>query len=304
VSGGANSVTDPERVKGGHAVDGERDAGAHLTECGRTLEDQNPPPGLQQGNRGREAGDPTADHDCFQLTHGAPSRGGLRDQRRSPSQPDSTTIVVLSARLCSVPPPRNEQRRAVLADSAIAVLADHGIHQLTHRNVDRHARVPLGTTANYFPQRDELLDAAAHRIVDLVLKDTSAATDALPPRPLRGHQLANLLGDSLYLAATQQRARYLAIYELLLEATRRPHLRSTLAAISAATEDATLALHRQLGLRSTRAEVQAVTTLYGGALFALVTTVSPDGVTRADAHALARHISAGVLGDREFADKE
>jgi DNA-binding transcriptional regulator YbjK len=203
-----------------------------------------------------------------------------------------------------VPPPRNEQRRAALADSAIAILADQGIHKLTHRNVDRHAGVPLGTTANYFPQRDELLDAAAHRIVELVLKDTSAAAGAEPPRPLRGPQLANLLGDSLYVAATDQRSRYLAIYELLLEATRRPHLRSTLAAISVATEDATLALHHQLGLRSTRAEVQAMTTLYGGALFALVTTVSPDGITRADAHALARHISASVLGDREFANEE
>lgn len=195
-----------------------------------------------------------------------------------------------------VPQPRNEERRRALADAAIAILASHGIHQLTHRNVDRHAGLPAGTAANYFPQRDALLGAAAQRIVELSLADMTAATEAAPPQRLRQPGLANLIGDSLYAAATDHRERHLAIYELLLEATRRPHLRETLSALSAAALESTLALHRQLGLPTTRAQVQAMTTLYGGALYTLITAAAPATTTRRQARDLARHIVTGVLG--------
>jgi DNA-binding transcriptional regulator YbjK len=184
----------------------------------------------------------------------------------------------------------------VLADAAIAILASRGIHQLTHRNVDQHAGLPVGTAANYFPQRDELLAAAAHRIVELHLAGMAAATGAPPSRPLSRSDLANLIGDSLYVAATEYRDRYLAIYELLLEATRRPFLMQTLSTISAATLESTLALHRYLGLSTTRAQVQDMTTLYGGALFTLITAMPSATITRRRARSLVRHIVTGVLG--------
>ncbi|MFD6115461.1 hypothetical protein ACFWG0_35965 [Streptomyces yangpuensis] len=40
-------------------------------------------------------------------------------------------------------------RRTLLADSAIDVLADEGIRGLTHRAVDRKAAMPPGTTSAY-----------------------------------------------------------------------------------------------------------------------------------------------------------
>lgn len=184
----------------------------------------------------------------------------------------------------------------MLADAAIALLAAQGIHQLTHRNVDQHAGLPVGTAANYFPQRDELLAAAAHRIVELQLAEMVAITGAGPPHPLSHLDLANMIGDSLYAAATEHRARYLAIYELLLEATRRPFLMQTLSVISAATLESTLALHRHLGLPTTRAQVQDMTALFGGALYTLVTAPPSVRVTRRSARTLARYITAGVLG--------
>lgn len=195
-----------------------------------------------------------------------------------------------------MPQARNEERRRALADAAIAILARQGIHRLTHRNVDRHTALPAGTTANYFPQRDALLEAAAQRIVDLALADMTAATVATPPRQPRRPDLARLIGDSLHAAATGHRERYLAIYELLLEATRRPRLRATLSALSTATVESTLALHRHLGLPTTRAQVHTVTALYGGALFTLVTASAPETITRRQTRALARHIVTGVLG--------
>ncbi len=196
-----------------------------------------------------------------------------------------------------MPQPRNEERRRALADAAIAILAGQGSHHLTHRTVDRRAGVPAGTTANYFPQRDDLLDAAARRIVELSVTDMTTAAAPTQTGPPSRPDLAGLLGDSLFAAATVLRERYLAIYELLLEATRRPRLAETLATLSESTVESTLALHRELGLGTTRAQVEAMVTLYGGALFALVTGPAPQAVTRDQTRALAEAIVTGVLGD-------
>ncbi|MHB1432788.1 MAG: TetR/AcrR family transcriptional regulator [Streptosporangiaceae bacterium] len=195
-----------------------------------------------------------------------------------------------------MPQPRNEERRRALADAAIAILAGQGSHHLTHRTVDRRAGVPVGTTANYFPQRDDLLDAAARRIVELSVTDMTTATAPTQTAPPPPPDLASLLGESLFAAATVLRERYLAIYELLLEATRRPRLAQTLGALSESTVESTLALHRLLDLGTTRAQVETMVTLYGGALYALVTSPDPAEVTRDQTRALADAIVTGVLG--------
>jgi DNA-binding transcriptional regulator YbjK len=191
-----------------------------------------------------------------------------------------------------MPPPRNLQRREQLADAAVEILGTRGIHQLSHRAVDDAARLPPGTATNYFKTRDDLLEAVAGRIADLQLADmTAAGPEAGPAAP---GDLAALLGRSLYEAATRHRTRLLAIFELSLEATRRPALLRGLSRIAAASLDATVGHHRALGLGTSPQQVQALITLYGGALFALV-TAPPEAVTAAGADALARSIVRGVL---------
>lgn len=48
-------------------------------------------------------------------------------------------------------------RRTLLADAALDVLADEGMRGLTHRAVDRRAAMPPGTTSAYFRTRAALL---------------------------------------------------------------------------------------------------------------------------------------------------
>lgn len=193
-----------------------------------------------------------------------------------------------------MPPPHNVQRREQLADAAIEVLGRSGIHKLSHRAVDDTAGLPAGTTTNYFKTRDGLLEAAAGRIADLQLADMAAAADpAVPVTSL--DDLAALLGRSMYVGATRHRTRLLAIYELSLEATRRPALLTALSRIAAASLGATVGQHRALGLASSPRQVQALITLYGGTLFALV-TAPPEAVTQEGVAALAGYIVRGVLG--------
>lgn len=192
-------------------------------------------------------------------------------------------------------PPRNEERRSALTDAAIEVLGTSGIHRLSHRAVDDAAKLPAGTASNYFKSRDELLEAVARRVADLQLADMAATAD-IEAAAVDAGRLAELLGMSLYEASTRYRTRMLAIYELSLEATRRPKLLHALSGIANATLGATVGHHRNLGLRSSPEQVQALITLYGGALFALVT--APAGsVTTHGANALARCIVSGVLSE-------
>jgi DNA-binding transcriptional regulator YbjK len=191
-------------------------------------------------------------------------------------------------------PPRNTQRRDALADAAIQILGTAGIHKLSHRSVDEQAGLPHGTAANYFPTRDDLLAAAARRVAGLHLADMTAAD--LPARgEADGDALAELIGASLYDSATRHRARYLAIFELTLEATRRPGLARSMADLGAAAVETTVAEHRALGLPTSPGQVQALITLFGGTLLTLVTG-PPEAVTRDGALVLARAMVTGTLG--------
>ncbi|HEY1174567.1 MAG TPA: TetR family transcriptional regulator, partial [Phytomonospora sp.] len=54
-------------------------------------------------------------------------------------------------------------RRGLVADAAIALLADKGTRGLTHRAVDEQAGLPQGSTSYYFRSREALLKGALDR---------------------------------------------------------------------------------------------------------------------------------------------
>jgi DNA-binding transcriptional regulator YbjK len=190
-------------------------------------------------------------------------------------------------------PPRNQRRREALADAAIAILGTAGIHALSHRAVDERAELPAGTAANYFPTRDELLAAAARRVVGLHM-EAMAAADSQAAGPVGADGLAELIGGALYDSAARHRTRYLAIYELTLEAARRPELAEALSGMVATTLDITIGQHRTLGLDTSPAQVQMLITLFSGVLLTLAAG-PPEAVTPDATDALARCLVAGVL---------
>ncbi|GIE95360.1 TetR/AcrR family transcriptional regulator [Paractinoplanes rishiriensis] len=184
-------------------------------------------------------------------------------------------------------PPPNEERRAALADAAIALLVESGVHGVTHRAVDRRAGLPAGTASNYFRSREALLVATAHRIVALHQADMAAAVRG-------GGSAVDLIAESLLLAAGPQRARYLAVFELRLEGLRRPALAAALDELMAAMAGFTGEHHAGLGLQIPQAAVLTMLVMYGGALFALVTG-PPEAVVPEVARPLAVAIVAGGL---------
>jgi DNA-binding transcriptional regulator YbjK len=119
-------------------------------------------------------------------------------------------------------------RADLIADTALALLAERGMRGLTHRAVDERAGLPQGSTSNHARTRQALLEAAVRRLAELEAK-------VLAPDELPAHGGPGGPGQVATVAAGLARAlhRYLSghpellvcRYELALEATRRPELR-------------------------------------------------------------------------------
>lgn len=189
-------------------------------------------------------------------------------------------------------PPLNTGRRTAIADAAIEVLGERGVHGLSHRAVDQRAGLPSGTTSNYFRSRDSLLVAAAERVVALHASDMERANGQVPA-PSETGQLIELIAKSLYVSATQHRTRYRAIYELTLEASRNESLSRTLTGLSASLAEFTAHQHVALGLETSPEQVNTLITLFSGALFTLV-AVPSSPVDLESARSLARAMVSGV----------
>lgn len=148
---------------------------------------------------------------------------------------------------------RNEERRAALADAGIRVLAGEGARGLTHRAVDSVAGTPRGTASNYFPTRDELVAALVERIGQRLTPDPALGPGA-PERPADRELFADYLRDVVRrLSADRDVA--LALFELRLEAARRPAIAEALTRWRQAAFEEDVAFNAEAGLPGDRPEI-------------------------------------------------
>ncbi|MFG3531987.1 TetR/AcrR family transcriptional regulator [Streptomyces sp. NPDC047917] len=114
-------------------------------------------------------------------------------------------------------------RADLIADAALALLAERGMRGLTHRAVDERAGLPQGSTSNYARTRQALLEAAVRRLAERearVLAPAGLLAPATGPR-----ELVAGLASALHRYLTRHPELLVCRYELALEATRRPELR-------------------------------------------------------------------------------
>lgn len=119
--------------------------------------------------------------------------------------------------------PTDRERRERIARAAIAVVAERGVENVTHRAVAGAAGVPLGSTTYHFETLDDLLavalrSAAEHNIARLRSWERHLPADA---------DLAAALADLVVRALTHERALTVVEYELYVAALHRPGLRAT-----------------------------------------------------------------------------
>ena len=139
-------------------------------------------------------------------------------------------------------------RRELLAEAAIEVLANEGGRGLTHRAIDREARVPEGTTKNYYPNRGALFEAIARHLAE---RHTAALEELCEqvPDDLRPEEVTALYAAMLRRMTGSAQTQFLALFELHLEGVRNPEVRKMLGEISRANVDTAVRLHTAVGRR-------------------------------------------------------
>src|SRR3954468_1048517 len=147
----------------------------------------------------------------------------------------------------------NPGRRTALVDAGVEVLAREGARGLTFRAVDVQAGVPAGTASNYFAHRDDLLPQTARHVHHRLTPDPTVLADLL--RAPRDRALVTALMHDLMRRIADDRAGYLAMLELRLEAPRRPELRAELTGTVRDELEANIAFHLGEGFPGDRRTV-------------------------------------------------
>lgn len=131
----------------------------------------------------------------------------------------------MSPAAAGTPAPEPTASRAErIGDAALALLVERGMRGLTHRAVDERAGLPQGSTSNHARTRQALLETAVRRQVQ---RESEVLTPHEMPGPDGGGAaLVDALALALHRYLTDHRSLLVSRYELALEATRRPELRS------------------------------------------------------------------------------
>ncbi|WP_045249220.1 TetR/AcrR family transcriptional regulator [Microbacterium azadirachtae] len=148
---------------------------------------------------------------------------------------------------------KNEARRAALADAGIAVLAREGSRGLTHRAIDDEAHVPTGTASNYFRSRRALIAGLFERIGERLAptpEDLARRASQTPSPALFADYLRDIVRRLV-----AEREVTLALFELRLEAARRPELAAALQEWQRAGFEGDVAFNEAAGLPGGRAEI-------------------------------------------------
>jgi DNA-binding transcriptional regulator YbjK len=181
-------------------------------------------------------------------------------------------------------------RRAEIADAAISTLARHGMRGLTHRAVDRAARLPEGSASYYFRTRQALLQATVERLAELDITDMPT----LPGQDLDAFARAATGLVERWL--TTGRERQLARYELALEATRRPELRQALVTSGATIRAMVADQFAAAGIREPRSCAADFVAFLDGLLFDQIAGAGARELTSAHLRAAIGTLLAAVTG--------
>jgi len=113
-------------------------------------------------------------------------------------------------------------RSAQLLDAGLELVATEGLGGLTHDAVDALAQVPAGSTEQWFPTREALVQGVTQRCIE---RELQMATGPGPDIEASPEGIAGAFGHFVLRALGEDRAVTLARYALHAEAARTPALR-------------------------------------------------------------------------------
>ncbi|MFE1035379.1 TetR/AcrR family transcriptional regulator [Streptomyces sp. NPDC058807] len=203
----------------------------------------------------------------------------------------------MSARTAPPAPPTGASRADLVADAALALLAERGMRGLTHRAVDEAAALPQGSTSNIARTRQALLELAVRRLAD---REARVLALHEMPDPRAGlDALVDSLALATHRALTRNRELTLARYELALEATRRPELRAHFDAAGVRFREQLGALVTGMGSAHPARHVLSLVAWADGLMFSCVAgSFHAEVPGLAEVRAGLREVLDGLLGGK------
>ncbi|MFG2124909.1 TetR/AcrR family transcriptional regulator [Streptomyces sp. NPDC048710] len=186
-------------------------------------------------------------------------------------------------------------RADLVADTALALLAERGMRGLTHRAVDEAAGLPQGSTSNVARTRQALLELAVRR--DAEREARMLAPEGMPDPRGGLDALAEGLALAVHRSLTGGRELLIARYELALEASRRPELRAYYDATGAVFKEQLAALLTSVGSTDPARHVLSVIAWADGLMFSCAAgSFSAEVPSLQEVRTGLRELLTGMLG--------
>jgi TetR/AcrR family transcriptional regulator, regulator of biofilm formation and stress response len=164
-------------------------------------------------------------------------------------------------------------RRHVILEATLRVIARHGADGATHRAVAAEAAVPLASTTYHFTSKDALVHEALEMAIDRSI--AAVRRESAPPAPADPAQLVDRLLSLVAAICGDDQAPLAAQYELVLEAGRRPELRPLAERWNQAYLDGIESLAASAGLPDARQAGEILSNLIEGALLTQLSVPRP-----------------------------
>jgi DNA-binding transcriptional regulator YbjK len=164
-------------------------------------------------------------------------------------------------------------QRTRLLDAALELVAEHGLAGLTHDAVDATARVAVGSTQQWWPTRQALIEGVADRCIEReqeMVAGPDARIDATP------EGLAAAFGRFVTCAVGPDRDVTLARYALQVATARDPSLRASYAVGADTVDTWALDLVRRAGSRHPERDFGILANYATGLVFHEMALPSPD----------------------------
>lgn len=167
-----------------------------------------------------------------------------------------------------------DERRELVANSAIRIIARDGLRALTHRAVDQEAGIPQGSTSHHARTRLALLELVVDALAERAIADAKHAADALSATPQSEHQLSITelarMVAALVERLSDRREDMKARYALILETDDVPLLQgklTTQSEVHAITREVTSSLLASAGLPSSDERIEELIALTDSLVF-------------------------------------
>ncbi|MDV2478530.1 TetR family transcriptional regulator [Rhodococcus zopfii] len=167
-----------------------------------------------------------------------------------------------------------DERRELVANSAIRIISRDGLRALTHRAVDQEAGIPQGSTSHHARTRLALLELVVDTLAERAIADAERAADVLSASPQgeRRLSIAELAGiiAALVERLAERRDDMKARYALILELDDAPLLQrklTTQSEVHAITREVTSSLLTGAGLSNSDERIEELISLTDSLVF-------------------------------------